>query len=115
MTCGVEWPDDRVQHMIHLLAKGLPQQQIANRVGVTIGALWNKLSKLRAAGDPRLPERLRKADPKKQRTRAPKQPAQRVASPITAAHGPTVRRDPCFRCGVRRDIGCEHTAWEKAA
>lgn len=29
---------------------------------------------------------------------------------------PIVDRDPCFRCGVRRDIGCPHTSeWHRAA
>lgn len=29
---------------------------------------------------------------------------------------PTVFRDPCFRCGVRADVGCEHTPeWARPA
>ncbi len=37
----------------------------------------------------------------------------------TAARTPPpasrVSRDPCFRCGVRADVGCEHTpAWARA-
>lgn len=115
MTHGVEWPDDRVQRMIHLLAQNLRQQEVADRLGVTAPSLKNKLTKLRIAGDPRLPKRLRTADPKKQRFGTRKKQAVRVQSPITVAHGPIVRRDPCWNCGARRDIGCEHTAWEKAA
>lgn len=34
--------------------------------------------------------------------------AGRAETPITPLSEP-VDRDPCFRCGVRRDIGCRHS------
>ncbi len=39
---------------------------------------------------------------------------QRTVARLTPPPAP-VYRDPCFRCGVRADVGCEHTpAWARA-
>jgi hypothetical protein len=43
---------------------------------------------------------------------APKAPCDAPAEKLP----PIVDRDPCFRCGVRADIGCEHSpAWQRSA
>jgi hypothetical protein len=39
-----------------------------------------------------------------QQTERARRAASRVPPPP-----PPVFRDPCFRCGVRADVGCEHT------
>jgi hypothetical protein len=45
-----------------------------------------------------------------QQTAQAKRAADRIAPPP-----PPVFRDPCFRCGIRADVGCEHTPdWAKS-
>lgn len=36
------------------------------------------------------------------------EPMQAISHAAAQAEQPRVYRDPCFRCGVRGDIGCEH-------
>lgn len=65
------------------------------------------------AGEP-LP---RSIDPNPLRDRPA--PRRRAASDTTVEQQPPltarVARDPCFRCGVRADVGCRHRPWTMEA
>lgn len=108
MMLFVRWHDQRIRLLASLLEQGQTHRAIAAQIGCSLKSVRNRIQKMHAEGDARLPEKLRvrlaKFTDESEREKREMYVAPRIEP-----------RDPCFRCGVRRDIGCKHTAWEKTA
>lgn len=50
------WSDDNTARLCELKAKGMPSGAIAAELGISRNAVMGRLHRLRAAGDPRVPE-----------------------------------------------------------
>lgn len=74
---------------------------IAKSDGVQRPAVWRRLR----SGGVLPPYKSSEAH----RKRAKKRTQAEIVNDIDAALPPAVDRDPCPRCGVRRDIGCSHS------
>lgn len=108
-----------------LAAKSVQQSEFCRRTGITTALLAN----IKVASAPRIEtvDRVRTAlslwpnvTPSKLRECSPSKPFRRNSvayepdptTTLASAPYPSSRvdRDPCPRCGVRRDIGCSHAA-----
>jgi GcrA cell cycle regulator len=110
------WTAERVDRLIVLMMAGKSYSEVSLIMGCKRDSIAGKLSRMRLSRDPRLPAGMRQADKRYQRnTRAVVMNRAANATKLTDVPPPIAPRDPCFRCGVRRDVGCVHTAWEMAA
>lgn len=84
--------------------------------GIAICAMWKRCNDVGVVADafgvqrPAVWKALRKHNLMAPYKPSPKPRRPRVLAKESYREFTPVDRDPCFRCGVRADIGCEHKA-----
>lgn len=78
---------------------------IGIRIDRTVGSIATTITNLRRDDIMMLPEQWRQ----------PRHRSNGAGTPAIDHLPAPIVRDPCFRCGVRRDVGCIHAAHERAA
>lgn len=104
-------PPQKIDAMLAGLSRGETQSAIARQLGVTSSAISGLVSRMRKKKDPRIAaacEHRSQAARRPYASRPGREAIERRLKGDVPLPAP-VSRDPCWRCGVRGDIGCEHT------